>query len=185
LLQHEVGTHVVTFYNGKAQPLRQLYSGLAGYDPLQEGIAVLAEYLVGGLTPNRLRLLAARVVGVHGMLKGAAFEEVYRELTEAYGFSERQAFTITMRIFRGGGLTKDAAYLRGLAELLDYLGKGGKIEPLIVGKIATGHLPVIRELRLRGVLKAPPLRPRYFDNPVAIKRAERVRSGISVLDLLS
>ncbi|MEJ2721678.1 MAG: DUF1704 domain-containing protein, partial [bacterium] len=30
LLQHEVGTHVLTYYNGKAQPLRQLYSGLAG-----------------------------------------------------------------------------------------------------------------------------------------------------------
>ena len=185
LLQHEIGTHVVTFYNGKAQPLQQLRSGLAGYDPLQEGLAVLAEYLVGGLTAGRLRMLAMRVVCVQGMLKGASFIDAYRELTGTYGFADRSAFTIAMRIFRGGGMTKDAAYLRGLGELLDYLGQGGTIEPLIVGKIATEHLPVIRELRLRGVLKAPPLRPRYFDDPAALGRAKRVRAGITVLDLLS
>ena len=43
LLAHEVGTHIVTYVNGKAQPFRQLYAGLAGYEAFQEGIAVLAE----------------------------------------------------------------------------------------------------------------------------------------------
>ncbi len=62
LIQHEVGTHVLTYHNGKAQPLRHLYTGLAGYDALQEGLAVLSEYLVGGLSRPRLRLLAGRVV---------------------------------------------------------------------------------------------------------------------------
>src|SRR5690606_21379153 len=46
LIQHEVGTHVLTYFNGKSQPFQQFYLGLAGYDGLQEGIAVLAEYLV-------------------------------------------------------------------------------------------------------------------------------------------
>ncbi len=50
LLHHEIGTHVVTFVNGSHQPLRTLASGLAGHDETQEGLAVLAEYLVGGLT---------------------------------------------------------------------------------------------------------------------------------------
>ena len=36
-------------------------SGLAGYEGMQEGLAVLAEYLVGGMTAARLRLIAARV----------------------------------------------------------------------------------------------------------------------------
>ena len=65
LLHHEVGTHVVTFVNGSHQPLRILASGLAGHEETQEGLAVLAEYLVGGLTAGRLRQLAARVVAVH------------------------------------------------------------------------------------------------------------------------
>jgi hypothetical protein len=62
-LSHEVGTHIVTYYNGCDQPFRQLYVGMANYEPLQEGLAVLGEYLVGGLSHQRLRLLAGRVVG--------------------------------------------------------------------------------------------------------------------------
>src|SRR5699024_272557 len=43
LLQHEVGTHLVTQVNGSAQPIQVLGTGLAGYDETQEGLAVLAE----------------------------------------------------------------------------------------------------------------------------------------------
>ena len=50
LLQHEIGTHVVTHVNGSNQPLRLLGAGLADYDETQEGLAVFAEYLAGGLT---------------------------------------------------------------------------------------------------------------------------------------
>src|SRR5690606_9154010 len=50
LIQHEVGTHVVTYYNGKAQPFRLFSTGVPGYEQLQEGLAVLAEYISGGLT---------------------------------------------------------------------------------------------------------------------------------------
>ena len=50
LLAHEIGTHVLTYFNGRAQPFCQLYAGLPDYEELQEGIAVLAEYLTGGLT---------------------------------------------------------------------------------------------------------------------------------------
>src|SRR5690606_8286712 len=67
LIHHEVGTHVLTWYNGKAQPLKLLSNGFADYDELQEGLAVLAEYLVGGLTKERMRLLAARVLAAHSL----------------------------------------------------------------------------------------------------------------------
>ncbi len=40
--------------------------GLAGYEETQEGLAVLAEFLVGGLSPHRLRQLAVRVVAWTG-----------------------------------------------------------------------------------------------------------------------
>src|SRR5690606_42111358 len=62
LVQHEVGTHVVTRYNGARQPLRQLEVGLAHYDPLQEGLGLLAENLSGWLPAERLRVHGARVV---------------------------------------------------------------------------------------------------------------------------
>ena len=62
LIQHEVGTHVLTYINGMDQPFQQLYCGLAGSDELQEGLAVLSEYLVGGLSAPRFRILAGRVM---------------------------------------------------------------------------------------------------------------------------
>ena len=71
LLQHEVGTHLVTYYNGMAQRFTQLRTGFAGYEELQEGLAVIAEYLVGGMTAGRLRTLAARVAGAKMLIDGA------------------------------------------------------------------------------------------------------------------
>lgn len=184
LVAHEIGIHVVTYVNGRAQPFRQLYVGLPGYDELQEGIAVLSEYLVGGLSRPRLRLLAARVVAVRRMVEGADFVEVFRELDRAYDFAQRIAFNITMRVFRGGGLTKDAAYLRGLVRLLTYLREGGTLEPLLVGKLGPGHVPIIEELQWREVLVPPPLRPRHLDSPETVERLAALRKGASVLDLV-
>jgi uncharacterized protein (TIGR02421 family) len=185
LLQHEIGTHVLTYFNGRAQPFRQLYSGLAGYEAFQEGLAVLAEFLVGGLSRPRLRLLAARVLATRHMIDGASFIEAYRELEGLYGFDRRTAFTIAMRIYRGGGLTKDAVYLRGLCQVLKYLGSDGEFEPLLVGKMASDHVPIVRELQWRKVLRDPPLTPRYLEMPAAQTRLKEVRRGITPLDLIN
>ncbi len=184
LLQHEIGTHVLTYHNGRAQPFRQLYSGLAGYEALQEGLAVLAEYLVGGLNRPRVRMLAARLVAARDMIDGASFVEAFRELHRAYNFKRRTAFDVTMRIYRGGGLTKDVVYLRGLSRLLQYLGEGGELEPLLVGKIALDHTAIMRELHLREVLCPPPLRPRYLDDPQVAGKLAKVRQGLTVLQLI-
>jgi uncharacterized protein (TIGR02421 family) len=184
LIQHEVGTHVLTYHNGKAQKLRHLYTGLAGYDALQEGLAVLSEYLVGGLSKPRLRLLAARVVAARSMINGATFVECFRELDDSYGFNRRTAFVVTMRTYRGGGLTKDAVYLRGLGQILKYLSSGGALNPLFIGKIAVNHIPIVRELRWRGVLREPPLTPRYMSDPAALERLQYLQGGVPVIDLL-
>ncbi len=185
LIHHEVGTHVLTYCNASAQPLALLAGGLPGYDELQEGTAVLAEYLTGGLSHNRLRLLAARVVAVRRQVAGRSFPEVFEELRDRLHFRPATAFTITMRVFRGGGFTKDAAYLRGLASLLRYLADGGDIDLLFLGKVSEPSLPILRELRLRGVLKSPPLRPLYLNLPEAAGKLDRLRKGLGLADLLS
>lgn len=184
LLQHEIGTHMLTYYNGRAQPFKQLYVGLSGYDELQEGLAVLAEYLVGGLSRPRLRLLAARVVAVQCLIDGASFVETYRELNRLYGFSQRIAFNITMRVHRSGGLTKDATYLSGIVRLLEYLKKGGELAPLFIGKIANDHVSIVNELRWRKVLKQPPLEPRYMKDARTAEKLVALRQGLDVLDLI-
>ena len=184
LLAHEVGTHVLTYANGCAQPLTQLRHGLAGYQDLQEGLAVLAEWLVGGLTAGRFRVLAARVLGADALAGGADFVETFRQLHGETGLSERAAFGVTLRLYRGGGLTKDMVYLRGLRDLLAHLAAGGAFEPLFVGKMALRHLPAVQDLLGRGVLFPPPLRPLHADEPDSQLRLARARNGVSVLDLL-
>lgn len=185
LLHHEVGTHLLTYYNGLAEPFRQLHAGFAGYDALQEGLAVLSEYLVGQLSSRRMRMLAARVLAVHMLIEGATFIETFRTLDLNHRFSQRIAYMITMRTYRGGGLTKDAVYLKGLAEILKYLAADGELDPLFVGKIAVDHIPLIQELRHRKILDPPVLRPRYLDLPIVNERLNELREGRSVNDLIT
>ncbi len=184
LLNHEIGTHVLTYFNGRAQPLKLLYSGMTGYEKLQEGLAVLAEYFVGGLNKARLRVLAGRVIAAHNMINDASFIDTYRILNKEYGFPQRTSFIITARIFRAGGLTKDIVYLRGLVNLLDYLKNNGELAPLFVGKIALEHVALIEELQMRKVLYPIPLYPRYLDSEQTRAKLKQVKNGISVLDLI-
>ena len=184
LLGHEIGTHLLTYYNGKSQPFKLLYSGLAGYEVLQEGLAVLAEYLVGGLSKPRLRLLAARVIATQSLIEGATFIDTFRLLKDTHGFKQSLAFNVVMRVFRAGGLTKDAVYLRGLVHLLRHLRKEPFNDLFFIGKIAIDHIPVIQELRRRQVLQAPSLHPHFLNAPQATSRLERLSQGLSVVDLI-
>ena len=185
LLQHEIGTHVVTYSNGLAQPLGQLANGLAGYEETQEGLAVAAEYLVGGLTSSRVRVLAGRVIAVRALVDGAPFVEGYRLLTGQYEFAPSTAFTICMRVYRSGGLTKDAIYLRGLIEVLAYLQADRDLEPLLLGKLAITDVPAIEELRWREYLKPPRLTPRFLTAPGAEGAMRTLRRGTSLLELVT
>ncbi len=180
LIHHEVGTHVVTHENGRVQPLGLFQVGLPGADETQEGLAVLAEFLVGGLTASRLALLAARVVAVDRLLAGDSFAEAFHRLRRQHGFPPGPTFRVVMRVYRSGGLTKDAIYLRGLERLLSHLGTGGSIEPLLVGKLDLLHVPVVEELTGCGRLRPPPLRPRWLSHPRAGEGLARLSSGLSL-----
>ncbi len=183
-LQHEIGTHVVTYYNGRYQPFQQLYAGLAGYEELQEGLAVLSEYLVGGLNPARLRLLAARVIAVNSIESGADFIETFRMLKSEYGIPPHIAFTVAMRVHRGGGYTKDVVYLRGLILLLEYIKRKGDLEQLLIGKVTLEYLPLLEELQWRRVLKRAKFRPRYLDEPQSATRLQKLQRQPQLLTLL-
>ncbi len=184
LIQHEVGTHVLTYANGLNQPFKQLYSGLSGSDELQEGLAVLAEYLVGGLSPPRFRLLAGRVVAAQLLIEGSDFQNTFRELNQTYGFAQRTAYMICARIYRSGGLTKDAVYLRGLVQLLKHLRNGGELKPLLVGKFSLDDASIITELQLRKVLHPALLLPKYLSNPQSLLLLEDLKKGKRIFNLI-
>lgn len=184
LIQHEIGTHVVTYYNGKAQPLKLFYIGVPGYEQLQEGLAVFSEYLCGGLTNQRMRILAARVVAVNSMITGNSFVDTFFLLTDKYLFTPEAAFHITMRVYRGGGLTKDAVYLKGLLNLIEYIKQGNDIAPLLIGKIRQDYIPVINELTFRGLLSKIPIKPRYLSRPY-LKHIETIKKGGNIFTMLN
>jgi uncharacterized protein (TIGR02421 family) len=184
LIQHEIGTHVVTYENGRAQPLKLLTVGLPGYDETQEGLAVLAEYVIGGLDPQRLRLLAARVVAVDQMLQGAEFGEIFEDLREKHSFPPRVAWGIAIRVARNGGLTKDVIYLRGITRVLEFVAERRSIDPLLLGKLSLDHVPLVEDLRDRGILEDAWIRPRWAEGAEAEGRLERVYAGARVRDLV-
>ncbi len=179
LIQHEVGTHIVTYFNGKQQPFNLFKLGVPGYEKLQEGLAVLSEYMVGELTNERLRILAGRVVAVYHMIAGNKFVDTFSMLVERYNFNHETAFQMTMRVYRSGGLTKDALYLQGLIELVKYIKEGHDITLLMMGKIRKEYIPIIQELMLKGIIKPPSLQPRYLEKPYLHElEALRKNSGI-------
>jgi uncharacterized protein (TIGR02421 family) len=184
LLAHEIGVHLLTYFNGSAQGLRLFRSGLAGYEGMQEGLAVFAEYLSGGMTPARLKLIAGRVVGCASMLNGANFLETYSLLVEQHNFTAPTAFNLVLRLYRGGGLAKDAIYLRGLLALLDHLRTGGALEPFWMGKIAASHFGVMQELAERALLRPPAVRPHFLETNEGRNRLARARDGMRPIDMI-
>lgn len=183
LIQHEVGTHIATYFNGKTQSLQLFSLGVPGYEKLQEGLAVFAEYMVDGLNNERLKVLAARVICVRHMLMGNSFIDAFSMLVEQYNFTEDVAFLITMRVYRGGGLTKDAVYLQGLIELIEYIRDGKDINILTIGKIRKDYIPIIQDLIQRGYLRPPAVIPRYLSKPYG-SRLELMKKEGSIFKII-
>lgn len=179
LVHHEVGVHLLTAITGGGQPLQLLEHGLAGYEETQEAVGILAEHLVDGIDGDRARTLAARALAARRCSDGARFPEIFRELHDEHAFEERAAWTIAMRIVRGGGLTKDVIYLRGIVGVVEHLAAGGRVDSLLVGKLHLRHLPHVEELLRRDVLLPAHLRPRWLDGPVAEARLAALHAGAS------
>jgi uncharacterized protein (TIGR02421 family) len=182
LIAHEVGVHVVTRYNGYHQPLHLFELGTAHYDALQEGLGTFAEFLAGYLPPSRLRVIAARVLACDAALRGESVRSIFELLRDEAKLDEHDAFDTAIRAMRGGGLTKDACYLRGLRGLMAALHAGEDIETFFCGKFDLDHLPVIRNLLEEGFLKPPAILPGFLNSPDALKRLELART-IDVAEL--
>jgi hypothetical protein len=104
-------------------------------------------------------------------------------MTQDHGFDDAAAFNMVLRIYRGGGLSKDAIYLRGLNEILEHLRKGGSLDPFWMGKISAAHFPIMQELALRGLLRPPAIQPAFLAPAQASERLETIRSGLSIAEM--
>ncbi|MEP0264329.1 flavohemoglobin expression-modulating QEGLA motif protein [Dokdonia sp.] len=146
LANHEIGVHLVTTHNGKAQPLKIFSNGFVNNTETQEGLAVFSEYMSGNLTLSRLKELAHRVIAADSLIKGYSFVDTFDLLFNQYKVPKEKAWQITLRVHRGGGFTKDFLYLTGLKKVYDYYKKGEDLSLLLTGKVTLENLPVIKKM---------------------------------------
>ncbi|MFT5758333.1 MAG: hypothetical protein ACI9LM_003072 [Alteromonadaceae bacterium] len=151
---HELGIHMLTTINAKKHPLKVFSLGLAGNTHTQEGIALYSEYCSGSLTISRLKIIALRVIAVQYMLDHGDFVKTYHTLMNEFELDKGFAFTLTARVYRGGGFTKDYLYLKGFRDILN-LAKEGSIDNLLVGKTGLLDFNIISELVERGMIEKP------------------------------
>ncbi len=157
LAHHELGLHLVTTLNAAAQPLKVLTLGTPLNTTTQEGLAILCEYLSGNLSLERLKILALRVMAVQSLVKEKDFRQTFSMLREQFGADDDLAFTITVRVYRGGGLTKDYLYLQGFHQILNAYESCTDFNNLLCGKTSLDYLPVISRLVDKAVLQPPRL----------------------------
>ncbi|UUM33029.1 flavohemoglobin expression-modulating QEGLA motif protein [Vibrio japonicus] len=168
LVEHELGVHMATNYNARCQPLNIFRMGLPGSTLTQEGLAILAEYKSGHLSHERLNTLAIRVLAVDSMLKEQKFYMTYSYLMDELGLEKETAFSLTTRVYRGGGFTKDHLYLKGFLKAL-HTEKSRKLDSLYLGKCSFRYHDLLDELVERGWLKQPIYNPQYEATDTAEK----------------
>jgi uncharacterized protein (TIGR02421 family) len=167
LAHHELGVHLATTLNGHKQPLHILSLGCPINTTTQEGLAILSEYLSGNMTINRLKILALRVLAVNSMIHEKNFRSTFLLLKEEYQVEDELAFTITARVYRGGGFTKDYLYLSGFSQMLNAFENEPNFHNLLAGKASLEYLPTITKLINKGILVAPHFISPAFRSPVA------------------
>lgn len=166
LAHHELGVHLVTSLNAGMQPLRILSVGCPLNTTTQEGMAILSEHLSGNLTIKRLKVLALRVLAVKSMIEDKNFRTTFLMLKEDFHTDDELAFTITARVYRGGGLAKDFLYLKGLRLMLNAYEHEPDFNNLLTGKTSLDFLPIITRLINKQFLIAPQFITPAFKAPV-------------------
>lgn len=155
LAHHELGVHLATSLNAKAQPIKILALGSPVNTTSQEGLAMLCEYLAGFMSLDRLRMLALRVVAVESLIKEKDFRRTFTMLIEEFKLAEDKAFAMCSRVYRGGGFTKDYLYLKGFKQIITAYNNKTNINNLLSGKVSMEQLPIINKLVEQGVLNSP------------------------------
>ncbi len=151
LANHEIGVHMVTTFNGLAQPLKIFHNGFPKNLETQEGLAVFSEYMSGCLTLYRLKELSYRVMATDSLRRGFDFCATFDLLHNQYKLNREEAYNISLRVHRGGGFTKDYLYLTGLKKIYDAFHRGESLEPLLSGKVTFEYKNIVNNWRKHGL----------------------------------
>lgn len=154
LTNHEIGVHMVTTMNGLRNPLKIFSHGFPNNTETQEGLAVFSEFMSNSLNLKRLKRIAYRVLAVDSLAKGYSFSQTFRMLRN-YGMKKRDAFSVSVRVHRGGGFTKDYLYLTGLKKVYNTYKNNHDLSILLTGKVALEYKDDIKYLINKGYAVLP------------------------------
>jgi uncharacterized protein (TIGR02421 family) len=166
---HEMQVHVFRGANGEQQPYRVFVEGLAGYNELEEGLAILSEEESGCLDidTRQMKLYAGRAVSVDLAMNGS-FYDTFAGLLGF--FPDYVAYRLAERVKRGlrdtskrGAFTKGFHYISGWRKLRKYIEEGGDLSILYVGKIGFDDVDTVRGLLDRGELRGPKYLPDFIE----------------------
>ena len=179
LANHEIGVHMVTTFNAIEQPLKIFSNGFPNNVETQEGLAVYSEYMSDCLTITRLKELAYRVIAADSLAKGYDFQATFDLLYNQYKLNRDKAFTITLRVHRGGGFTKDFLYLTGLNKVYNYAKEGNDLSVLLTGKVTLEYKEVIEKMQGLGLVKpSKHYTDAYLTNSNSDKNFEFILNGL-------
>jgi uncharacterized protein (TIGR02421 family) len=171
---HEGWVHLGSTLNGLSQPVCTfLGKGPPSSTVTQEGLAVITEIFAFASHPGRVRRLTNRIEGVAMAEAGANFLDVYRYFQEE-GYSPRESYQHTMRIFRGslpegcGPFTKDLCYSKGFVLVYNYIrlavsrGQLRRVPLLFCGKTNLADIKILAQLVDEGLITPPRFLPPPF-----------------------
>jgi uncharacterized protein (TIGR02421 family) len=170
---HELGVHVTTALNGRAQPVMPFIGVPSPRSTrTQEGLAVFAEFVTRSTSLARVRRLCDRTLAVQMAEDGANFIDLYHFFL-GRGHDPHASFDCARRVCRGGKVeggapfTKDVCYLDGLLRVTNFLrialtkGQSQLVRLLFVGKLAIEDIPLFDRLVREGVVKEPLYQPAW------------------------
>lgn len=176
---HEGWVHVGTTLNGSMQPnCFFLSKGSPSSSVIQEGLAVITEVFTFSSYPGRILKITNRVIALDKVIHGANFLDIYNYFMEC-GLPPEDSYNQTVRIFRGstptgGPFTKDLSYAKGFILIYNYIrfaisqGRVDSIPLLFTGKLILDDLPLLGELKERGILTSPVYLPPPFQDLAAL-----------------
>lgn len=176
---HEGWVHVGTTLNGAMQPnCFFLSKGSPSSSVIQEGLAVITEVVTFSSYPGRMLKITNRVIALDRVTKGANFLDIYQYFIEC-GLTEADSYNQTVRVFRGSTptslpFTKDLSYAKGFVLIYNYIRfaisqkRVNSIPLLFAGKLVLDDLPLLGELKQRGILTNPVYLPPPFQDLAAL-----------------
>ncbi|KTC85854.1 MULTISPECIES: flavohemoglobin expression-modulating QEGLA motif protein [Legionella] len=176
---HEGWVHVGTTLNGSMQPYCFFLSkGSPSSSVMQEGLAVITEIVTFSSYPARVQKITNRVIALEKVRQGANFLDIYQYFIDC-GLSEEISYNQAVRVFRGstpegGPFTKDLSYAKGFLLIYNFMRfaisqrRIDTIPLLFAGKIVLDDLPLLGELKERGVISPPVYLPPPFRDLAAL-----------------